>query len=109
MSEFGEGVETEEEARAIIIKALSDIQKDRMKILSLLHEGEPDQLALMQTIGERYDLKWVSDFITNILRMRVSLEGFRSIQLVKVATAKVRELEESEGRVKGFLRRIGLG
>jgi hypothetical protein len=93
------GLAGKEEA---IAKAIGDLtDEEKLAFLSFLYPYEDDNLATMYTISERYKLSWLRSWCDWKLKLRTSVSGWRSNQLVNIASEKRKE----QARF-GFLSRI---
>jgi len=92
------GMTTKEEAVAKGIADLSD--QEKIDYMTNLLPGEDANLAIMDSIAERYELPWLKDFVMRQKKLRTSVNGWRANQIVAVATEKIKEER------KGLLRRI---
>lgn len=82
----GLGLSSREEAIAQAIKDLSD--EEKLEFFSLLSIGEDENLALMLTISDRYDLDWLKSYVIKKLKLRTSVQGWRAKQIADIAAEK---------------------
>lgn len=87
------GMSTKEEAVAKGIADLSD--QEKIDYMTNLLPGEDANLAIMDSIAERYDLPWLKDFVMRQKKLRTSVNGWRANQIVAVATEKIKEERRS--------------
>lgn len=92
------GMTTKEEAVAKGIADLSD--QEKIDYMTNLLPGEDANLAIMDSISDRYELPWLKDFVMRQKKLRTSVNGWRANQIVAVATEKIKEERRS------ILRRI---
>ena len=75
-----------------IAKAIGDLtDEEKLEFLTYLYPFEDDSLSTMMTIAERYNLKWLENWVHWKLRLRTSVGGWRANQLVSIASEKRRE------------------
>ena len=75
-----------------IAKAIGDLtDEEKLEFLTYLYPLEDDSLSLMMTIADRYNLKWLKDFVKWKIKFRTSVGGWRANQLVNIASEKRRE------------------
>lgn len=87
------GLSSKEEA---IAKGISDLSDDeKLEYFSNLVPLEDDQLALMVSIAERYDIPWMKSLVRTKLKLRCSVNGWRANQIVAVAAEKIHEERRS--------------
>jgi hypothetical protein len=83
------GLAGKEEA---IAKAISEsTDEEKLWFVSYVYPWEDDNLATMLTLAERYKLGWLKDQCLNKLKLRCSVNGWRSNQLVAIAAEKRQE------------------
>lgn len=87
------GLSTREEAIAKGISDLSD--EDKLEYFTNLAPMEDDQLALMASIADRYEIPWMKKLVRTKLKLRTSVNGWRANQIVAVATEKMKEERKS--------------
>ncbi len=92
------GLSSKEEAIAKGISDLSD--EDKLEYFTNLAPLEDDQLAIMSSIADRYNIPWMKNLVRMKLKLRTSVNGWRANQIVAVATEKIKEERKS------LLRRI---
>lgn len=78
-----------EEAIAKAITDLSD--EEKLEFFTLIFPDEDDSLALMMSIAENYNLVWLKKLITTKLKLRTSIDGWRSKQIEGIASEKQRQ------------------
>lgn len=93
------GLGSKEEAIAKGIADLTD--EDKLEFVSMVYPFEDDELSLMLTIAEDYELDWLETFVLEKLKLRCSVNGWRASQIVSIAAEKRKE----QGRF-GFLGRL---
>ena len=75
-----------EEAIAKLITELVRTEDGKAKLMSDLNDEEVAILALLDTVGERVDLKTLSKFCTNFCQYRVSRFRLGRRELVNIAS-----------------------
>lgn len=80
------GLNTREEAIAQAITDLSD--EEKLEFFSILQLGEDENLALMLTISDRYQLDWLKSYAVKKLKLRTSVQGWRAKQIADIAAEK---------------------
>jgi hypothetical protein len=83
------GLAGKEEAIAKAISELTD--EEKLWFVSYVYPWEDDNLATMLTLAERYKLGWLKNQCLNKLKLRCSVNGWRSNQLVVIAAEKRQE------------------
>jgi hypothetical protein len=83
------GLAGKEEAIAKAIAELTD--EEKLYFVSYVYPWEDDSLATMLTLADRYGLGWLKDHCFNKLKLRCSVSGWRSNQLVAIAAEKRQE------------------
>lgn len=89
---------SKEEAIAKSIGNLTDNEK--VDFITNLSPGEEENLAIMDSIADRYELPWLKDYVLRVKRLRTSVNGWRANQLVAVIAEKMKEQK------KGILGRV---
>lgn len=87
------GLSTKEEAIAKSVTELTD--KEKMKMMTNLIGGEDDSFATLSVISDRYKLRWLRQTVDERLELRMSVNGWKSNQIVTVATEKMKEIRRS--------------
>jgi len=91
-----------EEALGQAVSNLTDVDEEKIKLLSDLQIWEINQLALMLTIAERYDIQWLRTYVDNMLKLRVSVQRLGRREIVKMISGSA---EREHAGVRGWLRR----
>ena len=99
------GLTSKEEAIAKGIADLTD--EDKLEYFSNLIQGEDEELAIMKTVAERYDIAWMNKLVNTKLKLRTSVGGWRAGQVVGIATEKMKE--ERKSLLGRILKRDGKG
>jgi hypothetical protein len=90
------GLASKDEA---IAKGISDLtDEEKMELMSNLDFDEDDELAMIRLIGESFEIPFLIDYVEKKLRLRCSRGGWKSEQIVRIASEKRKE------RAMGFLR-----
>ena len=95
-----------------IAKAIGDLtDEEKLEFLTYLYPFEDDALSTMMTIAERYNLKWLEDWVRWKIKLRTSVGGWRANQLVNIASEKRREQSRFSflSRIFGRKKQKGLG
>jgi hypothetical protein len=91
---------TKEDAIAKGIEGLLDRQK--LKMLSLLFPDEDRELALYMIIGKIFEFEWMTDYVDFLLELRCSRLGWRASQITDIA----KETKKEQRGILGFLGKI---
>ncbi|RLI44544.1 hypothetical protein DRO69_07145 [Candidatus Bathyarchaeota archaeon] len=96
-----------EEALGQAVTNLTDIDEEKLKLLSDVELGEINQLSLMLTIAERYDIDWLKTYVHNVLRLRVSANRLGRREIVRMIAGSA---EREHAALRGWIaRRFGRG
>jgi hypothetical protein len=95
------GLASKDEA---IAKGISDLtDEEKMELMSNLDFDEDDELAMIRLIGESFEIPFLIDYVEKKLRLRCSRGGWKSEQIVRIASEKRKE--RAMGFLKGLFRR----
>jgi hypothetical protein len=87
-----------------IAKGISDLtDEEKMELMSNLDIEEDDELALIKLIGDSFEIPFLIDFVDAKLRLRCSRGGWKSEQIVRIASEKRKE--KAFGFLRGLFRR----
>jgi hypothetical protein len=87
-----------------IAKGISDLtDEEKMELMSNLDFDEDDELALIKLIGESFEIPFLIDYVEKKLRLRCSRGGWKSEQIVRIASEKRKE--KAFGFLRGLFRR----
>ena len=88
-----------------IAKSVGDLTDEaKMELMSNLYPFEDDELSIIKMIGSRYKIPFLIDYVETKLRLRCSVTGWKSEQIVRIASEKRKEA----GRF-GFFKRLFKG
>jgi hypothetical protein len=100
-------VPSTEEALGQAVQNLTEIEQEKIKLLSDVELWEINQLALMLTIAERYDMDWLRTYVQNVLKLRVSARRLGRKEIVRmIAGSSEREYAGMRGWIA---KRFGRG
>lgn len=87
-----------------IAKGISDLtDEEKMELMSNLDIEEDDELAMIRLIGESFEIPFLIDFVEKKLRLRCSRGGWKSEQIVRIASEKRKE--KAFGFFRGLFKR----
>lgn len=100
-------VPSTEEALGQAVANLTEIDDEKIKLLSDVSLWEINQLSLMITIAERYDMDWLRTYVKNVLKLRVSAQRLGRREIVRmIAGSATREYAGMRGWIA---KRFGRG
>jgi len=101
------GLVSTEEALGQAVQNLTDVDEEKIKLLTDVNVFEINQIALMLTIAKRYNIGWLKDFVREVLKLRVSANRLGRREIVRMITGM--EVREHAG-VRGWLaKKFGKG
>jgi hypothetical protein len=100
-------VPSTEEALGQAVANLTEIDEEKIKLLSDVGLWEVNQLALMLTIAERYDMDWLKTYVKNVLKLRVSARRLGRREIVRMIAGSA---EREHAGMRGWIaKRFGRG
>jgi len=100
-------VPSTEEALGQAVTNLTEIGEEKIKLLSDVELWEINQLALMLTIAERYDMDWLNTYVKNVLKLRVSAKRLGRREIVRMIAGST---EREYAGMRGWIaKRFGRG
>jgi len=101
------GIVSTEEALGQAVQSLTEIDQEKIKLLSDVELWEINQLALMFTIAERYDMDWLRTYVRNVLKLRVSARRLGRREIVRMISGAA---EREYASMRGWIaKRFGRG
>ncbi len=89
-----------------IAEAVKMLEKGDIRRLSFVQNYEEPNLSLWLTIGNLYGIKSITEFISNTLYLRISINARGREDIVRMVSAQQEHELERESRLKRWL---GLG
>jgi len=100
-------VPSTEEALGQAVQNLTEVDEEKIKLLSDVELWEINQLALMFTIAERYDMDWLRTYVRNVLKLRVSARRLGRREIVRMISGAA---EREYAGMRGWIaKRFGRG
>jgi len=100
-------VPSTEEALGQAVSNLTEIDEEKIKLLSDVGLWEINQLSLMLTIAERYDMDWLKTYVKNVLKLRVSARRLGRREIVRMIAGTA---EREYAGMRGWIaKRFGRG